>query len=102
MTMAPRGLVTRGQVVGLPADFVAASDLCMKEATEFLEKSLREDCERGQLTRGSSEWASPAFPTREDLSHKAIKRKRRVVIDYRELNKRTVRKRFLVLNSDEI
>ena len=69
---------------------------------EFVEQSVREDVERGQLEPGSSEWGFPAFPTREGAAHKAIKRKRRVVVDYRALNRSTVRKIFLIPNSDQI
>ena len=68
--------------------------------TEWLEKAIQEDVARGQLTRGSSAWAFPAFATKDAEPHKAIKRKRRMVVDYRELTKRTVRKLFLVPNSD--
>ena len=60
--------------------------------------------DRGQLVRGSSAWGFPAFPTRDPARdpHKAIKRKRRVVVDYRGLNRVSVRKVFLIPNSDQI
>ena len=70
--------------------------------TEWIEKAIQEDVNRGQLEKGSSEWGFPAFPTKENAAYKAIKRARRMVVDYRELNKVTVRKFFLIPNSDYI
>ena len=70
--------------------------------TEWIEKAIQEDVKRGQLEKGSSEWGFPAFPTKENAAYKAIKRARRMVVDYRELNKVTVRKFFLIPNSDYI
>ena len=70
--------------------------------TEWIEKAIKEDVDRGQLQKGTSEWGFPAFPTKVAASHKAIKRKRRVVVDYRALNRVTVRKVFLIPNSDQI
>ena len=58
--------------------------------------------QRGQLRRGTSPWGFPAFPTKEGDPHKAVKRKRRMVVDYRALNRVTVRKVFLIPNSDYI
>ena len=69
--------------------------------TEWIEKAILEDVRRGQLEKGTSDWGFPAFPTKESAPHKGIKRKRRVVVDYRELNRVTVRKVFLIPNSDE-
>ena len=57
---------------------------------------------RGQLEKGTSDWGFPDFPTTETPAYKAIKRGRRMVVDYRELNKVTVRKFFLTPNSDYI
>lgn len=54
------------------------------------------------MEKGSSDWGFPAFPTKENAAYKAIKRSRRMVVDYRELNKVTVRKFFLIPNSDYI
>jgi hypothetical protein len=70
--------------------------------TEWIEKAIAEDVKRGQLEKGNSEWGFPAFPTKEGASYKAIKRSRRMVVDYRELSKVTVRKFFLIPNSDYI
>ena len=70
--------------------------------TEWIEKAIQEDVKRGQLEKGTSDWGFPAFPTKENPSYKAIKRGRRMVVDYRELNKVTVRKFFLIPNSDYI
>ena len=69
---------------------------------EWVEKAVAEDFASGQLIKGSSEWGFLAFPTKEVASLKAIKRKRRVVVDYRALNRVTVRKVFLIPNSDQI
>ena len=73
-----------------------------RAGTEWLEKAVQEDVARGQFTRNSSAWACPAFPTKGAEPHKAIKRTRRMVVDYRELNQRTVRKLFLVPISGHI
>ncbi len=70
--------------------------------TEWIEKAIQEDVKRGQLEKGTSDWGFPAFPTKEGQAYKAIKRARRMVVDYRELNKVTVRKFFLIPNSDYI
>jgi len=69
--------------------------------TEWIEKAIEEDAKRGQLEKGSSERGFPAFPTKENPAYKAIRRSRRMV-GYRELNKVTVRKFFLIPNSDYI
>ena len=89
-------LVTRGPPVRVPMHRLSKPD------TEWIEMAIREDVERGQLIKGSSEWGFPAFPTREEPSHKAVHRKRRMVVDYRQLNRVTVRKVFLIPNSDYI
>jgi len=89
-------LVTRGPPVRVPMHRLSKPD------TEWIETAIREDVERGQLIKGSSEWGFPAFPTREEPSHKAVHRKRRMVVDYRQLNRVTVRKVFLIPNSDYI
>ena len=70
--------------------------------TEWIEKAIAEDVKRGQLAKGNSDWGFPAFPTKENPSYKAIRRGRRMVVDYRELNKVTVRIFFLIPNSDYI
>ena len=70
--------------------------------TEWIEKAIEEDVKRGQLEKGTSDWGFPAFPTKENPAYKAIQRGRRMVVDYRELNQVTVRKFFLIPNSDYI
>ena len=70
--------------------------------TEWIEAAIQEDVQRGQLKRGISEWGFPAFPNKESPSYKAIKRKMRMVVDYRALNRSTVRKFFIIPNSDYI
>ena len=49
--------------------------------TECIEKAIKEDVDRGQLQKGTSEWGFPAFPTKENPSYKAIRRGRRMVVD---------------------
>ena len=70
--------------------------------TEWIEKAIQENVKRGQLEKGSSDWGFPAFPTKEQPDYKAIHCGRRMVVDYRELNRVTVRKFFLIPNSDYI
>ncbi len=89
-------LITRGPPVRRPLFRLNRPD------TEWIEKAVAEDVKRGQLEKGTSDWGFPAFPTKEAKAYKAIKRGRRMVVDYRELNKVTVRKFFLIPNSDYI
>ena len=89
-------LITRGPPVRVGMHRLSKPD------TEWVEQAIREDVERGQLVKGTSDWGFPAFPTKESPDHKAIKRKRRMVVDYRALNRVTVRKVFLIPNSDYI
>ena len=89
-------LITRGPPVRIGVHRLNRLD------TEWIEQAIREDVTRGQLVKGNSDWGFPAFPTKESPDHKAVKRKRRMVVDYRELNKVTVRKVFLIPNSDYI
>lgn len=89
-------LITRGPSVRVP--------LCRlsREATEWCEVAIQEDAARGQLRKGNSSWGGPAFQTQEAPEHKAIKRSRRLVVDYRALNRVTVRKVFLIPDSDQV
>ena len=89
-------LITRGPPVRMGIHRLSKPD------TEWVEQAIREDVARGQLVKGASEWGFPAFPTKESPDHKAVKRKRRMVVDYRGLNRVTVRKVFLIPNSDYI
>ena len=89
-------LITRGPPVRMGMHRLSTPD------TEWVEQAIREDVARGQLTKGFSEWGFPAFATKDAPDHKAIKRKRRMVVDYRALNRVTVRKVFLIPNSDYI
>ena len=89
-------LVTRGPPVRMGIHRLSQPD------TEWVEQAIREDVARGQLVKGASEWGFPAFPTKDTPDHKAVKRKRRMVGDYRGLNRVTVRKVFLIPNSDYI
>ena len=59
------------------------------EAAQWVE----EECQRGQLVRGSSAWGSAPFPTKEMPSHKVF-RKRRLVVDYRRVNARVKRSTY--------
>ena len=89
-------LITRGPPLKMPLHRLSRYD------TEWIEKALKEDVDRGQLVKGSSEWGFPAFPTKPSASHKAVQRDRRIVVDYRALNRVTVRRTFMIPNSDEI
>ena len=60
------------------------------EQAQWIDDKVNEEVARGQLVRGSSPWGSPAFPTREAGAHQRA-RKRRIVVDYRWVNARTVR-----------
>ena len=57
------------------------------EAAQWVDDRLEEECQRGQLVRGSSAWGSAPFLTKEMPSHKRF-RKRRLVVDYRRVNAR--------------
>ena len=70
--------------------------------TEWVEKAIQEDVARGQLIPGSSLWGSPAFPTKEGPDYKAIRRSRRLVVDYRALNRVTERRFVVIPNSEGI
>ncbi len=70
--------------------------------TEWIEKTILEDVKRGQLEKDTSDSGFPASPTKEPKTYKAIKRGRRMVVDYRELSKVTMRKFFLIPNTDHI
>jgi hypothetical protein len=89
-------LITHGPPVRRPLFRLNRPD------TEWIEKAIQEDVKRGQLEKGISDWGFPACPTKEAKACKAIVRKRRMVVDYRELNKVTTRKFFLIPNSDYI
>ena len=89
-------LITRGPPIRMGLHRLSRSD------TEWVEKAIQEDVARGQLVKGVSDWGFPAFPTKESAPHKAIKRKRRMVVDYRALNRVTVKRVFIIPNSDQI
>ena len=63
------------------------------EAAQWVDDRLEEECQRGQLVRGSSAWGSAPFPTKEMPSHKRF-RKRRLVVDYRRVNARVKRSTY--------
>ena len=89
-------LITRGPPVRCKLHRLSRAD------TEWIEKAIEEDVARGQVEKGNSDRGFPAFPTKESPSYKAIRRGRRMLVDYRELNKVTVRKYFLIPNSEYI
>ena len=89
-------LITRG-----PPVRVGLHRLSRPE-TERVEQALQEDVDRGQLVKGHSLWGFPAFMTKDAAAYKGIKRKPRLVVDYRELNRVTVRKFFIIPNSEGI
>ena len=65
------------------------------EAAEWIDAKLQEEVARGQLELGTSPWGSPPFPTREFAGHRK-QRKRRIVVDYRRVNARTLRSVYFV------
>ena len=89
-------LITKGPPVRVPLHRLS------KEDTELVEECIRKDVARGQLRRASSPWGAPAFVTKAPSRYKAVQRGRRLVVDYRMLNRVTVRKVFLIPNSDYI
>ena len=81
-------LITRGPPIRMGLHRLSRPD------TEWVERAIQEDVARGQLRRGSSEWGFPAFPTKELAEHRAIKRRRRVVVDYRALDRESAEPLF--------
>ncbi len=71
------------------------------EAAAWVDEKLAEEVARGQLVRGTSPWGSPPFPTREFPSHRR-QRKRRIVVDYRRVNRRTMRAIYYTRRQEEI
>ena len=68
---------------------------------QWVDDQLEDEVKRGQLERGSSAWGSPPFPTKDAPSHKA-KRKRRLVVDYRRVNQRTLRFTYYVRRAADV
>ena len=66
-----------------------------------MDAQLQAEVETGQLDRGNSEWASPPFATKEFAAHKT-QRKRRLVVDYRRVNRRTLRANYHVRSADGV
>ena len=66
--------------------------------SQLVEDNLREEVARGHLVRGNSLWGSWAFPV---AAHPAGK-KRRVVVDYRRLNSRTIRAVYYLRTADTV
>ena len=71
------------------------------EEAEWVDKQLQAEVDSGQLERGNSEWASPPFATKEFAEHRR-QRKRRVVVDYRRVNRRTLRAVYCVRSADGV
>jgi hypothetical protein len=79
-------LITKGPPVRVPLHRLSRPD------QEWIEKAIQENVERGQLKKGASQWGAPAFPTKASAAHKSTQKDRRMVIDYRGLNRVTVRR----------
>jgi hypothetical protein len=71
------------------------------EQASWVDEKLEEEVRRGQLVRGGSAWGSSPFPTKEFAQHKKA-RKRRLVVDYRRVNARTLRSMYLVRKSSDV
>ena len=71
------------------------------EEAEWVDKQLQAEVKSGQLERGNSERASPPFATKEFAEHRR-QRKRRVVVDYRKVNRRTLRAVYCVRSADGV
>ena len=71
------------------------------EAAQWVDEKLQDEIDRGQMLRGNSPWGSPAFPTKEFAEHRR-QRKRRIVVDYRRVNARTLRAVYYVRRSDDV
>ena len=71
------------------------------EAAEWVDEALQKEVDRGLLERGTSPWGSPPFPTKEFPDHRR-QRKRRLVIDYRRVNARTMRSVYYVRDIDGV
>ena len=65
-------------------------------------KAIQEDVKKSQFEKWNSDLGFPAFPTEENPSYKAIRRARRLLVDYRKLNKVTIWNFSLIPNSDYI
>ena len=96
VSMYRHRLVTRGLTV-----WVGLHRL-LRPGSDLVGRAIQEDVDRGQLKRGYSPWGFLAFITKESAQYEAIRRKRRLVVDYRELNRVTVRKFIIIPNSDGI
>jgi hypothetical protein len=71
------------------------------EAAQWVDDQLESEHKRGQLERGNSAWGSPPFPTKAFEAHRK-QRKRRMVIDYRAVNKRTRRAVYYVRRQEDV
>ena len=72
------------------------------EDQSFTEEQIAAEVQRGQLVRGTSPWGSPAFPTKDvEPAHKQL-RKRRLVVDYRAVNARTLRAQYTTRRADDM
>ena len=71
------------------------------EPAEWIDQKLEDEVQRGQLERGNSPWGSPPFPTRDFAAHKK-QRKRRIVVDYRKVNSRTLRAVYFVRQAADV
>jgi len=71
------------------------------EAAQWVDEALEKEVQRGQLERGSSPWGSPPFPTKEFPEHKR-QRKRRLVVDYRRVNARTLRSVYFLRRASDV
>ena len=71
------------------------------EEEEWVDQQLQKEVDSGQLERGNSPWGSPPFATKSFAEHRR-QWKRRLVVDYRRVNARTLRAVYHVRNADAV
>ena len=71
------------------------------ESAAWVDEKLEEEVRRGQLKRGYRQWGSPPFHTQPGSDHQQM-RKRRLVVDCRRVNARTLRAMYFVRRASDV
>ena len=87
--------VPTGPPIKVPPHHLKGND------AQFVDEALQKEVDEGQLERGHSEWGAPPFPTKEAAAHKRQRRKR-VVVDYRQVNQRTARAIYMIRDGQAV